>query len=77
MGKINDNYATTVVGLRDDADIKLSDQTAGELAKRPILILASNLLVGRSNPSGALSNPPDTAMARLSLGPGLTANPNW
>ncbi len=36
IGEIKDNYRTTVTNLRDKVNIKLSDQTANELAKRPI-----------------------------------------
>jgi VWFA-related protein len=36
IGEIKDNYGTTITNLRDKMNIKLSDQTAGELAKRPI-----------------------------------------
>ncbi len=36
IGEIKDSYDTTVTNLRDKVNIKLSDQTAAELAKRPI-----------------------------------------
>jgi VWFA-related protein len=36
IGEIKDNYGTTVTNLRDKMNIKLSDATATELAKRPI-----------------------------------------
>ncbi|MGH9430280.1 MAG: VWA domain-containing protein [Terriglobia bacterium] len=36
IGEIQDNYGTTVSNLRDRVNIKLSDWTASELAKRPI-----------------------------------------
>jgi VWFA-related protein len=36
IGEIKDNYGTTVTNLRDKVNIKLSDQTASELAKHPI-----------------------------------------
>jgi VWFA-related protein len=36
IGEIKDNYGTTVANLRDKVDVKLSDATAAELAKRPI-----------------------------------------
>lgn len=36
IGEIKDSYGTTVTNLRDKVNIKLSDQTASELAKRPI-----------------------------------------
>ena len=36
IGEIKDNYGTTITNLRDKVNIKLSDQTASELAKRPI-----------------------------------------
>ncbi|HKT11026.1 MAG TPA: VWA domain-containing protein, partial [Terriglobia bacterium] len=36
IAEIKDDYGTTITNLRDKVDIKLSDQTAGELAKRPI-----------------------------------------
>lgn len=36
IGEIKDNYGTTITNLRDKVDIRLSDATAIELAKRPI-----------------------------------------
>jgi VWFA-related protein len=36
IGEIKDNYGTTITNLRDKMNIKLSDRTANELAKRPI-----------------------------------------
>jgi VWFA-related protein len=36
IGEIKDNYGTTITNLRDKMNIKLSDATATELAKRPI-----------------------------------------
>ena len=36
IGEIKDEYGTTVQNVRDKVDIKLSDATAAELAKRPI-----------------------------------------
>jgi len=36
IGEIKDNYGTTITNLRDKMNIKLSDETASELAKRPI-----------------------------------------
>ena len=36
IGEIKDNYGSTVTNLRDKVNIKLTDQTASELAKRPI-----------------------------------------
>lgn len=36
LGEIKDNYGTTVSNVRDKVDIKLSEATAAELAKRPI-----------------------------------------
>lgn len=36
IGEVKDNYGTTVQNLRDKVDIKLSEATASELAKRPI-----------------------------------------
>ncbi|MGA7524583.1 MAG: VWA domain-containing protein [Acidobacteriaceae bacterium] len=36
IGEIKDNYGTTVANVRDKVDIKLSDQTAAELERRPI-----------------------------------------
>lgn len=36
MGEIKDSYGTTITNLRDSVNIKLSDATASELAKRPI-----------------------------------------
>ena len=36
IGEIKDNYGTTITNVRDKVNIKLSDATAAELAKRPI-----------------------------------------
>ncbi len=36
IGEIKDDYGTTMTNLRDKVDIKLSDATAAQLAKRPI-----------------------------------------
>jgi VWFA-related protein len=36
IGEVKDDYGITVQNVRDKLDIKLSDDTAGELAKRPI-----------------------------------------
>jgi VWFA-related protein len=36
IGEVKDSYGTTVQNLRDKVDIKLTDATAAELAKRPI-----------------------------------------
>ncbi len=36
IGEIKDEYGTTITNVRDKVDIKLSDSTAAELAKRPI-----------------------------------------
>jgi len=36
IGEIKDNYGTTITNVRDKVDIRLSDATAAELAKRPI-----------------------------------------
>jgi hypothetical protein len=36
IGEIKDEYGSTIQNIRDKVDIKLSDQTAAELAKRPI-----------------------------------------
>jgi hypothetical protein len=36
IGEIKDNCGTTIMNVRDKVDIKLSDATAVELAKRPI-----------------------------------------
>ena len=36
IGEIKDEYGTTIQNVRDTMDIKLSDATAAELAKRPI-----------------------------------------
>lgn len=36
IGEIKDDYGTTITNVRDKVDIKLSDATAAELAKRPI-----------------------------------------
>jgi VWFA-related protein len=36
IGEIKDDYGTTIQNMRDKVDVKLSDSTAAELAKRPI-----------------------------------------
>jgi VWFA-related protein len=36
VGEIKDNYGTTMTNVRDKVDIRLSEATAAELAKRPI-----------------------------------------
>ena len=36
IGEIKDEYGTTVQNVRDKVDIKLSGETAAQLAKRPI-----------------------------------------
>jgi hypothetical protein len=36
IGEVKDNYGSTVSNVRDKVNIKLSDATAAELAKRPI-----------------------------------------
>jgi VWFA-related protein len=36
IGEIKDNFGTTITNVRDKVDIRLSDTTAAELAKRPI-----------------------------------------
>jgi VWFA-related protein len=36
IGEIKDDYGSTIQNVRDKADIRLSDATAAELAKRPI-----------------------------------------
>ncbi len=36
IGEVKDDFGTTVSNIRDKADIKVSDATAAELAKRPI-----------------------------------------
>jgi VWFA-related protein len=36
IGEVKDNYGTTITNLRDKMNIKLSDSTAAELARRPI-----------------------------------------
>jgi hypothetical protein len=36
IGEVKDEYGTTIQNVRDKVDIKLSDATAAELAKRPI-----------------------------------------
>ena len=36
VGEVKDSYGTTITNLRDNINIKLSDATANELAKRPI-----------------------------------------
>ncbi|MGH9582902.1 MAG: VWA domain-containing protein, partial [Bryobacteraceae bacterium] len=48
VGEIKDEYGTTITNLRDKVDVKLSDATAAELAKRPIEYDAGfTLLPGR------------------------------
>jgi VWFA-related protein len=37
IGEVKDEYGTTVSNVRDTVDIKLSTETAAELAKRPVL----------------------------------------
>jgi len=36
IGEIKDDYGSTITNVRDKVEIKLSDETANELAKRPI-----------------------------------------
>jgi len=36
IGEIKDNYGTTVGNVRDKVDVKLSDETAAQLEKRPV-----------------------------------------
>ena len=36
IGEIKDEYGTTMQNIRDKVDIKLSGETAAQLAKRPI-----------------------------------------
>jgi len=36
MGEIKDDYGSTITNVRDKVDVKLTDSTAAELAKRPI-----------------------------------------
>jgi VWFA-related protein len=36
IGEVKDSYGTTISNVRDKVDIKLSDSTAAELARRPI-----------------------------------------
>ena len=36
IGEIKDEYGTTIQNIRDKVDIKISDETAAQLAKRPI-----------------------------------------
>src|SRR5258708_11203899 len=36
IGEVKDNYGTTIQNVRDKVDIKLSGETAAQLAKRPI-----------------------------------------
>ena len=36
IGEVKDEFGTTVTNVRDKVDIKLSDETAAQLAKRPI-----------------------------------------
>ena len=36
IGEVKDEYGTTIQNVRDRVDVKLSDSTAAELAKRPI-----------------------------------------
>jgi len=48
IGEIKDNYGSTITNVRDKVDIRLSDATAIELAKRPIEYDAGfTLLPGR------------------------------
>jgi len=48
VGEIKDNYGTTITNVRDKVDIRLSEATAAELAKRPIEYDAGfTLLPGR------------------------------
>ena len=35
IGEVKDEYGTTVSNVRDKVDVKLSDETAAELAKQP------------------------------------------
>ena len=36
IGEVKDDYGITIQNVRDKLDVKLSDQTAAELAKRPV-----------------------------------------
>jgi VWFA-related protein len=36
IGEVKDDYGVTIQNVRDKLDVKLSDQTAAELAKRPV-----------------------------------------
>src|SRR5438128_3955478 len=36
IGEVKDNYGVTVQNVRDKLDVKLSDGTAAQLAKRPV-----------------------------------------
>ncbi|MDP8981115.1 MAG: VWA domain-containing protein [Acidobacteriota bacterium] len=36
IGEVKDNYGTTIQNVRDKVDIKLSGETAGQLAKHPV-----------------------------------------
>ncbi|HYK88968.1 MAG TPA: VWA domain-containing protein [Acidobacteriota bacterium] len=36
IGEVKDDYGTTIQNVRDKVDVKLSDATAAELAKRPV-----------------------------------------
>ena len=36
IGEVKDEYGTTIQNVRDKVDVKLTDQTAAELAKKPI-----------------------------------------
>src|SRR5204863_7467882 len=36
IGEVKDDYGVTMQNVRDKLDIKLSDETAAQLAKRPI-----------------------------------------
>ncbi|HEX4230128.1 MAG TPA: VWA domain-containing protein [Bryobacteraceae bacterium] len=36
MGEIKDDYGNTITNVRDKVDVKLSDSTAAQLAKRPV-----------------------------------------
>jgi hypothetical protein len=48
IGEIKDDYGTTVSNVRDKIDVKLSDSTAAELAKRPIsYVTGFTLLPGK------------------------------
>ena len=49
IGEIKDNYGMTITNVRDKVNIKLSDATALELAKRPI-----EYDTGFTHPSGKI-----------------------